>query len=530
MGNPKVNVVFGASNLGISAADASGIFGLMASVLAAPTAGYGVPFLIKSKAQAKAAFADPLNVGILKAITDGFYGEVSEGSPLYITCFAATTSLATMADIANTNVGALNNFSGKKLRAIGLVRFPASNYVPTIIEGFDGDVHDAVIKAQEQATAWIQQYKPLEFLVEGRSFTDATTAKDYTVTINKNVHIAIGSEGGNSAISVLRALGKKAANAVHRNFGRVKSGSLNIAQDAVVVLGQKLVSTTTPETKATAIITITGAGGAGLYLNMLLWDKYGYLYPLFNYPSTAADTTAMLVATGIVAAINAATPQTGCIATNVAGVVTITLKAGLGASYNTRPLYTNGSSGITFAITPFTGGVDAVVVNTPQLLTTYDKTDLDTLHDKGYMTYIANEDAPGFIFNDDVSLTTPTSDYATWSHNAVIGEAMRIAYAQYYKTLKDDVEVDDLGTLGKAVETNFAQDIMDAINKQLAGSISGVNAVVNPSTTASAGLYANANIVNPNLNLLQAGKLFVFLTIRPRGYIKDVMVVLGFGL
>jgi hypothetical protein len=107
---------------------------------------------------------------------------------------------------------------------------------------------------------------------------------------------------------------------------------------------------------------------------------------------------------------------------------------------------------------------------------------------------------------------------------------MRIAYIQYYKTLKDDIEVDENGRIEKAIEKNLEQDIIDAIEKGIGGNISGVNALVNPDTTTSAGLYTNANIANPNLNLTSGGKLYVFLTIRPKGYIKDVNVLLGFGL
>lgn len=526
MGRPKVIVELGSSNLGITAADASGVFGILASIPAAPTAGYGVPFYIKSKTQAKAAFADVNNAGILNAIIDAFYSEVSEGSVLYFICFSNTTTLAAMADVANGYVETLNNFADKKLRAVGLVRIPASSYTPTLYGGFDIDVHNAVVKCQANADEWIAKYKPIEFLIEGRNFTNATNALDYSATANKNVHIVIGSEADKSINSLLRALGKKAANPVHRNIGRVKSGSLKIADGVAVTLGQTRTETTA-ETKATATVTVTTVGS--IYLGIT--ELFGVEKIIATYNHDAANDTVTKVATAIKNLINGGTATHGYTAANAAGVITVTAKSGLGAQINGTLirviLYGNAAA----TTTAFTGGVSQVTTFvSAKPIAEIDSAELDDLHDKGYIFYVTNEDEPGFIFSDDISLTDPTSDYSTWSHNAVIGEAMRIVYATYYRTLKDDVEVEADGTLGKAIETNLQQDVVDAIEKALAGNISGVSALVNPDVTAFAGLYENAGISNPNLNLLQGGKLYVFLTVRPRGYIKDVLVVLGFGL
>ena len=308
-----------------------------------------------------------------------------------------------MANVANTYFSTLDNFSGKAIRAVGLVRFTAGGYTPTITTGLDSDVLTAVTNAQALATARIAINKMLDVLIEGKSFTNATALVDYSATVNPQVHVVIASEDGNSAVSVLRALGKKAAGPVQRNIGRVKSGSLNIASTAAITLG------------TTAIASMLQA-------------------------------------------------------------------------------------------------------------------DLDTMHDKRFITYIVNENAPGYIFNDDVSCVVATSDYSSWGRNAVIGEAMRIAYSTYYKSLKDDVEVDANGRLDVTIEKNLEQDIIDAINASIGDNISGVNALVNPDTTTYAGLYANANISNPNLNLTSAGKLYVFLTVTPKGYINGVSVMLGFGL
>lgn len=403
MSNPKVSVLLGASNLGLSAADEKGTMGLLASIPAAPTAGYGVAVLIKSKAQAKAQLSDALNAGILTAIQNGFYGEVSEGSPLYCLFVANTTTLTQLADVANGHFAKIDALSGKKIRTVAIVRYPADAYTPTITTGVDEDVLSAITKGQALAADRIAQNKLLTVLLEGRGFTNATDLKDFSTSTAPQVSVVIASEDSNTGTPVLRALGKKAANPIQRNIGRVKSGSLNIGSDVVIKLG------------ATAFASIS---------------------------------------------------------------------------------------------------VD----------------DLNTLHDKRVITYLANEDAPGYIFNDDITCELATSDYSTLSNNAVIGEAMRIAYSQYYRTLKDDLDVDENGRISNAIEKNLQQDIIDSILKDIGDNISGVDALVNPDTTTSAGLYAAANISNPNLNLTSGGKLYVFLTIRPKGYVKDVSVLLGFGL
>lgn len=404
MGNPKVSIVLSQSNLGLLPADASGVMGLIAAIPAANASGYGVPVVIKSKAQAIAELNNTLNAGILAAIVNGFFGEVSEGAPLYCVFVANTTSLSAMADSSNSYVANLVNASTKTIRAIAIVKYPAGSYTPTITAGFDEDVDAAVTKATAQAAIALSAYKPIEFIIQGYGFTNATDAKDYSTTTNPNVHVVVASEDGDSVIPVLRAIGRKASDRPSRNIGRVQGGSLNIADGVAIALG------------ATALATMLPA-------------------------------------------------------------------------------------------------------------------DLDTLHDKRYITYIVNENAPGYIFNDDVSLVIATSDYSNWANNAVIGEAVRTAYATYYKTLKDDVDVDQTtGRIGVAVEKNLEQDIIDAINTALSSSISGVDAKVNPDIVKYAALYANADITNPNLNLTASGKIYVFLTIVPKGYIKNVTVALGFGL
>jgi len=534
MPKPKVSFKFGNNNLGILAAATSGTMGLVAAIPVANTSGFGVPVLIKTKAQAKAELGNAQNATILAAITEAFFGETSEGSPLYCVFISNASTLTNGADINNSYVSDMQTLANKNVRAMGFVRQPVSDYVPVVVYGFDKDVHSAVIKAQAQADFWKTKNKVLECIVEGRSATIPAEGLDYSTKNYPNVHIVIGSENGSSAYSVLRALGKKAANAIHRNIGRVRSGSLNIAADAAVSLGVTTTSVATPETKASATITITGLGTDSNNIQGWGQDAFGYLTEIFDYSKVSGDDTAPKIATAINALINTSTATTGYSSTVAGAVVTVHPPAGMGSTLNGINVFVvRDPAGPTFTQTAFSGGVDAinnVVAATPE---SFSDTDLDTWNDKRYIFYTVNEDptSPGYIFSDDISLVNETSDYGTWSNNAVIGEAARISYATCYKLLKDDVDVDDNGRMGAAVETNIQQLIEDDITKQIGGSISAVSALFNPDTAEFAALYANANISTPNLNLLQTGgNVYVFVTVRPKGYAKNILVVLGFGL
>ena len=114
------------------------------------------------------------------------------------------------------------------------------------------------------------------------------------------------------------------------------------------------------ETKATATLTVTAIGTLGDQITVSVNEPFNTPVILGTYTKLVTDTTVTLVAAGIVAAINAGTKTTGYTATNVAGVVTITARVGLGLYLNTNtPLSYTLSAGATLAVTmvAFSGGV-----------------------------------------------------------------------------------------------------------------------------------------------------------------------------
>ena len=116
------------------------------------------------------------------------------------------------------------------------------------------------------------------------------------------------------------------------------------------------------ETKAGAIQTVATIGTNGDVVNVKFTNPIdGTVTTLGTYTKVVGDTTVLLVATAIVASINANTYLTGFTATvGAVGAFTIIPKTGLGASINTiTTLSYTYSTGATLSVTAvqFTGGL-----------------------------------------------------------------------------------------------------------------------------------------------------------------------------
>lgn len=114
------------------------------------------------------------------------------------------------------------------------------------------------------------------------------------------------------------------------------------------------------ETQATGVYTISAMGATGDSITINYLEPENKLVALGTYVKTATDTTTLLVATGIVNAINAGTFVHGYIATiGLAGAFTVKARKGLGIYANTTGLLTATISGTIAGslTTPFSGGV-----------------------------------------------------------------------------------------------------------------------------------------------------------------------------
>lgn len=407
MARPKVTVAITNNNLNLQGPSENGVSVLLVASPVAPVAGYGVAFLVKSAAEIIIAFAQAGNEPVVAAINKGFYAEAPEGTSLYILAMAQATPLATLALAANAEKALM--LAGGKARLVALAKFPAGGYAPTITLGFDVDVHDSVIAMQTLAASWQTLNKGFRFIVQGFGFTDAAAAKDYSTLSYRNGAIVVGSIADSSATATLLAMGRAALVQPQQNLGRVKTGSLIIAEASAVKIG-----------------------------------------------ATSADL------------VPAAT--------------------------------------------------------------------LETLHDKRYITFEKNAIAAGYVFSDDNTLTLVTDDYNNIRHGRVIDNAQRIAFNGYYEELKETVDIDENGRMSKvvekALETKIETGIDNAMRSQLSLNNDGsaaVTCLVNPDIALYPALYSRNNIV-PNFNLAQSNTVYLFLSLRPKGCLKNIFVYLGLSV
>ncbi len=402
---PSVSINVTNGNLGLTPPSEYGTSLLLVATPVAPANGYGVVRLLRNKNEVKGEFFAAQNAPVRNAINDGFFAEAPEGTKLYVVCFSQATTLQAMANAVNAEIG-LNAANGA-IRLVAVAKFPADSYVPTITEGMDVDVHNAVGVLQGLANVWMGNKKPFRALLPAYGYTNATDAKDYSAATNNAVGIVVGNIASNPALALMLALGRAAKIQPNQNIGRVKSGSLNIASDATVLVGNLK-----PELTPTA----------------------------------------------------------------------------------------------TF----------------------------QTINTKRYITIEKNQIASGYVFVDDNMLCTEADDYNNLRYGRIIDNAVRISYNTYYEELKDDVNVDANGRLDSVTEKALEAKIQGRIDALMRGQLntkkdgtSDVVAYINPDVTEYAAWYANNNIANPNLNIIQSETIYVFLFLKPKGCLKYIQVYLG---
>lgn len=237
MPRPSVDITILNGQLGLQGPSENGITALVLGTPAAPTGtAYGTAFVVKTKADVIAKFADVLNAAVVVALNDGFFAEGPEGTEVHITCMANTNTLDQLAAQANVEKS-LNSAAGKA-RLVGVIKFPDVSYTPTVTNGFDADVHTAVPVLQTIANTWLAAKKPFRFFVQGYACDGiAANAKDYVVGANRNGHIVAAELNGSTAIATLIVMGRAAKASPQQNVGRIKSGSLNTLDAWALTIG-----------------------------------------------------------------------------------------------------------------------------------------------------------------------------------------------------------------------------------------------------------------------------------------------------
>lgn len=147
-------------------------------------------------------------------------------------------------------------------------------------------------------------------------------------------------------------------------------------------------------------------------------------------------------------------------------------------------------------------------------ITTATDTQLNTLHDLGYTFMRVIPGLSGVYWNKGNVTTQATSDYQDFSDIRTMHKAVRITYVTYVNELNDEVEINETdGTIAVSVVKNLQGMIESAIDTQMAGSISGVGAFIDPAQ-----------------NIQQDNELDVEVSIVKMGTIEKLKVSLAYAL
>lgn len=156
--------------------------------------------------------------------------------------------------------------------------------------------------------------------------------------------------------------------------------------------------------------------------------------------------------------------------------------------------------------------------------TKVENTDVESIHNKGYITLRQHAGRAGYFFTDDPLATATTDDYNGIAVRRVIDKAYRLAYAAMAEELLDEVSVNDQGQ----VSVSYAKYIENKVENAIINSMTVNGELGNdPADQNDTGVEC---VVDPTLNVLSTGKIVVNLRVKPYGYAKYIEVNLGFKI
>ncbi len=147
-------------------------------------------------------------------------------------------------------------------------------------------------------------------------------------------------------------------------------------------------------------------------------------------------------------------------------------------------------------------------------LTTYTEGHIASLHDAGYIALRTFPGVFGAFATDDVTLAQPASDFSSITRRRVMDKAIRIAYAAYVYELHESIEILSDGRIEPTKATDIESTIGRALEQRMLqeGNISTYEVSV-----------------DPRQNVFATDKIEVVVKIVPLGYLKEIVVRLGFS-
>ena len=148
--------------------------------------------------------------------------------------------------------------------------------------------------------------------------------------------------------------------------------------------------------------------------------------------------------------------------------------------------------------------------------------DVETIHEKGYITFTTFTGKTGYFIADDNLATKVADDYRSLTNRRVIDKAYRIAYNTLIESLNDEVPIDSDGSLSPSWCASLASSVEQAIISNMTANGNLGNDPGNPDDT---GVEC---VIDYKQQILSTSQLAVKLRVKPNGYAKYINVELGF--
>lgn len=151
-----------------------------------------------------------------------------------------------------------------------------------------------------------------------------------------------------------------------------------------------------------------------------------------------------------------------------------------------------------------------------------DEADVESINDKGYITFRTFVGKAGYFVADDHLATAATDDYNSLSNRRVIDKAYRIAYNTLVDTLNDEVPIATDGNLSPAWCTSVKGDVEQSI---ITSMTANGNLGNDPSDPNDTGVECS---ISYEQQILATSRFAAGLRVKPNGYAKYIDVDLGF--
>lgn len=147
---------------------------------------------------------------------------------------------------------------------------------------------------------------------------------------------------------------------------------------------------------------------------------------------------------------------------------------------------------------------------------------VETIFNKGYITFRTFTGKSGYFFADDCLATEVSDDFRSIARRRTIDKAYRIIYATMLNNVNDEIAITDEGCLVPSVVKSWESEIIsDIVSQMTANGELGSD----PDNADDNGVKV---FIDPAQNVVSTNRINVVAQVKPYGYAKYINVELGF--